>query len=90
MNLGIPSIIIPYPYATDDHQMKNCKYLENHNAAIVINQNNFSPDYLTNLLKTLIENKSILKSLSENITKLNIKNSTKNICEEVISKMSNN
>ena len=90
MNLGIPSIIVPYPYATDDHQMKNCKYLENHNAAIVINQNNFSPDSLTNTLKTLLGNKSILKSLSENITKLNTKNSTSNICKEVISKMKNN
>ena len=90
MNLGIPSIIVPYPYATDDHQMKNCRYLENYNAAIVINQNNFSPDNLTNTFKTLLENRNILKSLSENIINLNTKDSTSNICKEVISKMRNN
>jgi UDP-N-acetylglucosamine:LPS N-acetylglucosamine transferase len=47
--------------------MKNCDYLENNNAAIVINQKNFTQEYLTSVFKTLIDNKNLIKSLSKNI-----------------------
>jgi len=90
MNLGIPAIIIPYPYAVDDHQMKNSKYLEENNAAIVINQNNFTSDYLISIFKSLIDNAEVRESLSKNIRVLNKNDSTKNICEEIIKKISNN
>jgi len=90
MNLGIPAIIIPYPYAVDDHQMKNSKYLEENNAAIVINQSNFTSDYLISIFKSLIENSGVRESLSKNIRVLNKNDPTKNICEEIIKKISNN
>ena len=90
MNLGVPAVIIPYPYAVDDHQMKNSKYLEKNNAAIVINQNNFSSDYLVSIFESLIGNTEVRESLSNNIRALNKNDSTKNICKEIIKKMSNN
>ena len=90
MNLGIPAIIIPYPYAVDDHQMKNSKYLEENNAAIVINQNNFTSDYLISIFKSLMDNVELRESLSNNIRVLNKNDSTKNICEEIIKKISDN
>ena len=34
--LGIPSVLVPYPYATDDHQTKNAQALVAHGAAEVI------------------------------------------------------
>ncbi len=34
--LGLPSVLIPYPYATDDHQTKNARALVAHGAAEVI------------------------------------------------------
>ncbi len=34
--LGVPSVLIPYPFATDDHQTKNAKALVAHGAAEVI------------------------------------------------------
>ena len=83
MCLGIPAIIIPYPYATDNHQMKNAKFLEKNNAAVVIDQKNFSAQYLESIFKKLIDNTSIRESLSKNIFNLNKKNSTRNICKEI-------
>ena len=90
MNLGLASIIVPYPHAVDDHQRKNCDYLENNNAAIVINQKNFTHEYLTSVFKTLIDNKNLIKSLSNNINNLNKENSTNNICQEIIRKIRDN
>jgi UDP-N-acetylglucosamine--N-acetylmuramyl-(pentapeptide) pyrophosphoryl-undecaprenol N-acetylglucosamine transferase len=34
--LGVPSVLIPYPFATDDHQTKNAESLVAHGAAEVI------------------------------------------------------
>ena len=90
MNLGLASIIVPYPHAVDDHQRKNCDYLENNNAAIVINQKNFTHENLTSVLKTLINNKNLVNSLSDNIHRLNKENSTNNICKEIIRKIRDN
>lgn len=35
---GLPSILVPFPYATHDHQAVNSSYLEKAGAAVVINE----------------------------------------------------
>ena len=62
-------------------------YLEKKEAAIVINQKKFTQAYLAQVLKSLIINSEIRKSLSKNISKLNEKNITKNICNQIIKEM---
>ena len=37
-NVGLASILVPYPYAVDDHQTANAKYLSDSKAAILIQQ----------------------------------------------------
>lgn len=90
INLSILPIIIPFPYSVDDHQMKNSQYLEANNAAIVVNQKNFTSNYMTKIFLSIIENKKLREDLEKNISKLNKKNATKNICEEIIQKISKN
>ena len=58
--------------------------------AIVINQKNFTHEHLTTVFKTLIDNIKVRECLSSNIKVLNKNDSTKNICEEIIKKISDN
>ncbi len=47
---GVASILIPYPYAVDDHQTSNAKFLSDNNAAILLPQNKLSPQILMELI----------------------------------------
>ncbi len=54
-NAGVAAILVPYPYAVDDHQTANAQYLTNAGAAILIQQEQLMPklkETITELLQT--------------------------------------
>lgn len=51
---GLPSIIVPYPHATADHQTGNARALEAAGAAIVVPERDLSARRLGNLLEGLL------------------------------------
>ena len=53
-NVGLASILVPYPYAVDDHQTANAGYLNQANAAVLIQQVELTPQRLANELTKLI------------------------------------
>ena len=50
---GVASVLVPYPYAVDDHQTSNAKYLSDKNAAILIQQKDLTVDVLRKILQEL-------------------------------------
>ena len=54
-NVGIASILVPYPYAVDDHQTANARYLSQAGAAILIQQVELTPQRLADELARMIE-----------------------------------
>ena len=59
-----PAILIPYPYATDNHQEKNARTLEDLGAAKVLLDKDLNKENLVKLLEE-IRNGDNLKSMSE-------------------------
>lgn len=55
--VGVASILVPFPYAADDHQMKNAKIFVDKKAAIVLAQKDFSVRKLGTILAPYISNK---------------------------------
>ena len=47
---GVASILVPFPYAVDDHQTCNARYLSDRNAAVLLPQNELTPQGLAKLL----------------------------------------
>ena len=50
---GVASILVPFPYAVDDHQTANARFLADQGAAILLPQTGLSPESLAATLRTL-------------------------------------
>lgn len=53
--IGKPSVLIPFPYATHDHQLKNARFLEQAGAAMVLQQNQLGSVSLASAVADLFQ-----------------------------------
>lgn len=79
-----PTILVPFPYAAEDHQTKNAMALVDQDAAILVRDAEVKKGLLTAVTK-LVSNASLGKSLTENIKKLGKPNAANQIANEVLS-----
>lgn len=61
---GSAAILVPYPYAVDDHQTANAQYLVRRDAAILLPQAEFTPARLGDILRELAENRELLARMA--------------------------
>ncbi|RAJ14589.1 undecaprenyldiphospho-muramoylpentapeptide beta-N-acetylglucosaminyltransferase [Olleya aquimaris] len=80
--VGKPTIFVPSPYVTEDHQTKNAAAIVNENAALLIAQEDLKVDF-KNKFGQLVASKEKQEELSKNIKKLALVNATKDIADEV-------
>jgi len=50
---GVASILVPYPYAVDDHQTANAKFLVDAGAAVLVQQSELTAETLAKLLQDM-------------------------------------
>ena len=50
---GVASLLVPFPYAVDDHQTGNARFLADRGAAYLLPQTELSPDRLAGILSSL-------------------------------------
>jgi len=87
---GIPSIIIPFPFATDNHQAANAQFLAQNKAATIISQarqSGYSKDFVDKLKQTvesLINNKERLDEMSKNARAIARSNANNVIANRVL------
>ena len=95
LSVGIPSIIIPFPFATDNHQAANAQFLVQNNAAIILDQgyqSGLSNDFIGKIkliLNDLLSNKAKLLKMSENAKKLARVNAASVIANRLIKCLGN-
>jgi len=61
---GVASILIPYPYAVDDHQTANATYLVAQGAALMRQQNELNSDWLCEQLTQFSEHRERLMQMA--------------------------
>ena len=80
--VGKPTIFIPSPNVAEDHQTKNAKAIVEKGGAILLKESELETQFQS-VFETLVNDKSKLESLTENIKKLALPNATKDIVEEI-------
>ena len=64
--VGLASLLIPFPYAVDNHQYHNARYLEQNNAAQILDQAELSAESLALKLKFFQQNREVLVEMAVN------------------------
>ena len=63
--MGVPAILIPYPYATDNHQYWNAYELSSAGGALIIEQEELEPERVTKLVSELLMNDERLDNMKK-------------------------
>lgn len=66
-SLGKPSILIPYPYATAQHQYENARMLEKNEAAVIIKDEELTAERIFNKIKQLQQNREELDHIANSV-----------------------
>ena len=80
---SLPSILIPYPYASQDHQKKNAMYLVENKVALMLEDKDCNNESLFEITDNLINNKELLSDLSYNAYKFAKLNASEKIVEQI-------
>jgi UDP-N-acetylglucosamine--N-acetylmuramyl-(pentapeptide) pyrophosphoryl-undecaprenol N-acetylglucosamine transferase len=84
--VGLPAILVPFPMAAEDHQMKNAQALENKGAAVLIKDAELG-ERLHETLQSLMDDDGTRAAMKQEILKLAKKDAVDRINEEIISLM---
>ncbi len=79
-----PSILIPFPHASADHQNKNALYLSQKGIASVLEERHLTAYKLLEEIEYLIENEEEREKMVENMKEVFLGNSAKIIAEEIL------
>ncbi len=62
---GLPAILIPYPLASESHQLHNARFMEKSGAAVVMEEHQLTPQSLAEAIRGLMSDQDRLKAMSE-------------------------
>lgn len=83
---GLGAILVPYPYAVDDHQTANANYLVKHDAAILMQQTELTDETFLAIIKELSASPLKRKAMAQAAYDLRKVDATSNvfkICGEI-------
>ena len=80
---GKPSILIPFPFATADHQRYNAETLQKHGAAKVILEKDLTVELLTHEIDNLLSDENRLRDMAEKSRKISRPEATSKLVDEM-------
>jgi UDP-N-acetylglucosamine--N-acetylmuramyl-(pentapeptide) pyrophosphoryl-undecaprenol N-acetylglucosamine transferase len=81
--LGKPSILIPYPFAADDHQTANARMLGDCGGAKVIAQSDLNSDQLAEILEGFMNDRASLDEMGRKAKRVAMPDAAKVIVDQI-------
>ncbi len=82
--VGLAAVLVPYPYAVDDHQTANGRFLVEAGAALMIQESDLSAQTLAEQLRPLVANRDQLINMASNARKVSRRNATELVVDEIL------
>ena len=82
--LGKPTVMVPSPYVTNNHQEKNARLLEKHGGAVVITEPESSGDGLYKAVEAILSDNEKRTSMARAMKELGIPDATARIYDTVM------
>lgn len=82
-SIGLPAILVPSPYVTNNHQYKNAKELEKKGAAKLITEEEFSRSTVIKEIDSLLGHQENYQKMMECSKKLGVRDSATRIYNEI-------
>ena len=79
MALGIPTIFIPSPYVTNNHQYKNAMDLVSKDAALILEEKDLEKNTFIHMIDDVLNDEEKYQKLKKNVSELGIKDSSSRI-----------
>lgn len=83
--LGKPSILIPYPYAADNHQEKNAQAMTDAGAAVMFLESDIGAMRLAGEIENILGDRARLEAMSKAAMKLGKRDAATHIAKELMS-----
>lgn len=80
---GLPSILVPYPHATADHQAKNAAWLVDGEAALMVRDEELTGERLRAIVEELVADPARLARMRESALGLAMPDSAERIASEI-------
>ena len=83
---GVAAIFVPFPYAVDDHQAANARYLSDNKAGLFIRQEHLTVEYLEQTIQPLHNDRKKLEEIAKkafSLAKPDATSEVSDICLEV-------
>ena len=80
-----PTIFVPSPYVTNNHQFKNAKVVEDAGGALIFEEESLNAGDLLSTVKRILASGDELKKMSGAMEKLAHPEATDIICEQILS-----
>ena len=80
-----PTIFVPSPYVTNNHQFKNAKVVEDAGGALIFEEDSLKASELLNTVRSILSSKEELEKMSCAMERLARPEATDLICEQILS-----
>lgn len=81
--IGKPSILIPLPNVSNNHQLYNAKVLENAGAGVIIEEKDLTYSHLNEEIEKIISDKCKMETMGKNANKIAPENAIEKIYKEI-------
>lgn len=89
-SLNIPSILIPSPYVSENHQFKNAMDLVSNDAAMILEEKDLKGDELLRMVEKLLNDKLYVNKLKRNLKAFEATNAASIIYDEIVKLLGDN